>query len=145
MPVPGVSDGRRRNMAAIRSTDTGIEMLVRRGLHRRGFRFRLHAKDLPGRPDVVLPRYRVVVEVRGCFFHKHECATFKWPKTREEFWRAKLTANATRDLTNQARLTEAGWRVAVIWGCAVGADADAVVDQLAAWITSDERKLGISS
>ena len=132
-------------MAAIRSTDTGIEMLVRRGLHRRGFRFRLHAKDLPGRPDVVLPRYRVVVEVRGCFFHKHECANFRWPKTREEFWRAKLTANATRDLTNQARLTEADWRVAVVWGCAVVEDADAVVDQLAAWITSDERKLQIPS
>ena len=132
-------------MSAIGSTDTGIEMLVRRGLHRRGFRFRLHAKDLPGRPDVVLPRYRAVVEVRGCFFHKHECATFRWPRTREEFWRAKLTANATRDLANQARLAEAGWRVAVIWGCALGADADGVVDQLAAWITSDERQLEIST
>lgn len=110
---------RSRNMAAIRSSDTKSEIWIRKRLHSAGFRFRLNVSGMPGKPDIVLKKYRAVIFVNGCFWHKHECALFKWPKSRVEWWRQKLTGNQKRDLIVQDKLRESGWRVLVIWECAL--------------------------
>lgn len=129
-------------MAGIRGKDTKPEMLVRRSLHSRGFRFRLHDRNLPGRPDLVLPRYRAAVFVHGCFWHGHGCPLFRWPHTREEFWREKIVGNRDRDRRAVERLQEAGWRVLTIWECAfrgrTDADRDAALNRAADWITSGD-------
>lgn len=108
---------RSRMMSGIRGKDTKPEMIVRRGLHARGFRFLLHDRRLPGRPDLVLPKYRTVIFVHGCFWHGHGCHLFKWPKTRGLFWRAKIEANQSRDARALALLQDAGWRPLVVWEC----------------------------
>jgi DNA mismatch endonuclease (patch repair protein) len=106
-------------MGRIRGKHTAPEMAVRRAFHAAGLRFRLHSK-MPGRPDLVLPKYRSVVFVHGCFWHRHECVDGRVvPKTRTEFWQAKLTGNARRDTNNVALLEAAGWRVFVVWECEV--------------------------
>jgi DNA mismatch endonuclease (patch repair protein) len=107
------------NMSRIRGRDTKPELLLRSGLHARGFRFRLHRRDLPGRPDLVLPRYQTAVFVHGCFWHKHGCALSKMPATRAEFWQRKIEATVTRDRLAVADLLAAGWRVLIIWECAL--------------------------
>lgn len=110
---------RRLNMSRIRSKDTKPEMLIRRGLHARGLRYRLQDQSLPGRPDLVFPRYHTAVFIHGCFWHAHGCALSKLPATRQDFWRAKLTANALRDRKAVDALQAVGWRVLVIWECAL--------------------------
>ena len=110
---------RRTNMSRIRGRDTQPELVVRCGLHRRGLRFRLHRRDLPGKPDLVLPRFGVVIMMHGCFWHLHGCPRFRWPVTREEFWRAKIESNRERDRMALEGLQEAGWRVLVVWECAM--------------------------
>ncbi|MBK9268074.1 MAG: DNA mismatch endonuclease Vsr [Sphingomonadales bacterium] len=110
---------RSRNMAAIRSKDTKPELLIRKGLHAAGFRFRLHVRDLSGKPDLVLRRHRAVIFVNGCFWHGHECAMFKYPAARSEFWREKIGKNVERDTLAQRTLLEQGWRVCVVWECAL--------------------------
>jgi DNA mismatch endonuclease (patch repair protein) len=110
---------RQRNMSVIRGRDTAPELLVRRGLHARGLRFRLHDRQLPGRPDLVLARYRTVVFVHGCFWHAHGCRLSKMPTTRQEFWRKKLEENVARDHKSITILQARGWRVLVIWECAL--------------------------
>jgi DNA mismatch endonuclease (patch repair protein) len=110
---------RRLNMSRIRGKDTKPELVLRRGLHAMGLRFRLHRKDLPGQPDMVFPRYRAAVLVHGCFWHGHDCPLFKLPATRREFWQAKIEGNRTRDLRDHARLAAGGWRVLTIWECAL--------------------------
>ncbi|PMR78515.1 very short patch repair endonuclease [Halomonas urumqiensis] len=105
-------------MSRIRGQDTNPEMAVRRYLHACGFRFRLHRKDLPGKPDLVLTKHRLVIFVHGCFWHRHEgCFYATSPATRKDFWRRKLIGNVERDRRQQAELIEAGWRVLVIWEC----------------------------
>lgn len=104
-------------MARIRSQHTGPELLIRRILHRAGFRFRLHRRDLPGRPDIVLPRWRAVIDVRGCYWHAHDCPLFQRPKQNSEFWNSKLSANVERDARNDALLRDAGWRHLIVWEC----------------------------
>jgi DNA mismatch endonuclease (patch repair protein) len=107
-------------MSGIRGSNTRPELAVRRYLHAQGFRYRLHARELPGRPDIVLPRYRTVVFVHGCFWHRHEGCRFAYrPKSREEFWEPKLEGNAARDARDQQRLRDLGWRVEVVWECEV--------------------------
>lgn len=106
-------------MAAIRSRDTRPELMLRRGLHALGFRYRLHGKGLPGRPDMVFVRYRAVLFVHGCFWHGHGCARFHWPRTREAFWRDKIGTNIRRDQNTLAALQAAGWRTGIIWECAL--------------------------
>ena len=113
-----VSSVRSRNMAAIRGKDTAPELAVRRILHAMALRFRLHRKDLPGRPDIVLPKHRTVVFVHGCFWHRHEgCRYATTPKTRQEFWQTKFAANVERDSRNRTDLQQLGWRVIVVWEC----------------------------
>ena len=110
---------RRLVMSRIRSKDTKPEMLMRHGLHGRGLRYRLHGVDVPGKPDMVFPKYRAVVFVHGCFWHGHGCSLFKWPKTRAEFWKTKIDRNIERDREVQAALKTAEWRVIVVWECAL--------------------------
>jgi DNA mismatch endonuclease, patch repair protein len=107
------------NMSRIRGRDTRPELRIRRGLHGRGFRFRLHRRDLPGRPDLIFPRHRAAVFVHGCFWHSHGCRLSKIPETRREFWLRKLEGNASRDRKAVAALQGRGWRVLVIWECAL--------------------------
>lgn len=107
-------------MAGIRGKDTKPEVFVRRSLHAAGYRFRLHSKVLPGRPDIVLPRYRTVIFVNGCFWHGHEhCRLFRLPKSRQEFWQGKIASNKTRDALKTLELQKAGWKVITIWECAL--------------------------
>lgn len=110
-------DQRRRNMQNIRGRDTKPEVVVRRLLHRRGFRFRLHVPTLPGRPDIVLPKYRTIILVHGCFWHRHGCRWTTTPATREDFWKAKFTSNVNRDRVVRELLEEAAWQVIVVWEC----------------------------
>ena len=107
-------------MAGIRSKNTKPELVIRSVLHRRGFRFRLYRRDLPGKPDLVFPKHRAVILIHGCFWHGHGCHLFRWPKTREDFWREKIGSNMERDRRQFYALRDAGWRVATIWECAYG-------------------------
>ncbi|MGV8898708.1 MAG: very short patch repair endonuclease [Burkholderiaceae bacterium] len=106
-------------MRAIRSKNTAPELLIRQLLFSLGFRFRLHVKNLPGTPDIVLPKYRTVIFVHGCFWHGHDCHLFTLPQTRRDFWQAKIDANRQRDLGSQDMLIRAGWRVLSVWECAL--------------------------
>jgi len=119
-----ISPSRRSlNMSRIRARDTGPELAVRRRLHAAGFRFRLDVRDLPGRPDIVLPRYRTVVFVHGCFWHRHPgCPYAAQPKTRQEFWEQKFVSNVERDRRAQRELREVGWCVEVVWECQASSD-----------------------
>jgi DNA mismatch endonuclease Vsr len=115
-----VPPARRRNLAAVAGKDTAPELRVRRLLHRMGFRFRLHRRDLPGTPDIVLVARRKIVEVRGCFWHRHPdpaCRNAVLPRVRAEWWSAKLARNVARDERNLAALRDAGWSVLVLWEC----------------------------
>lgn len=119
--MPDVHDTatRSRNMAAVRGKDTKPELLIRRGLHGLGYRYRLHAKDLPGKPDLVFPKYHAVLFVHGCFWHGHDCPLFRLPATRTEFWRAKIASNVLRDRKALKALQAQGWRTATVWECAL--------------------------
>jgi len=112
-------------MSRVRGKDTKPEMAVRRWLHAHGFRFRLHRRDLPGSPDIVLPKYRTVIFVNGCFWHRHlGCPRTTTPKTRKDFWEKKFQANISRDIANEDRLRRLGWRVLIVWECRTKRDED---------------------
>lgn len=134
-------DQRRLNMSRIRGKDTRPEMTVRRMLHSLGFRYRLHRCDLPGRPDIVMARYRAAIFVHGCFWHGHDCSLFRMPTTRPEFWAAKIGANRRRDGNAVSGLSDAGWRSLLIWECAVRGrgrlSADMLTDRITAFIVGD--------
>lgn len=110
---------RRLNMSRIRGRDTKPEMLLRKGLHAKGYRFRVNVAGLPGRPDIVFPRYRAVIQVNGCFWHGHDCHLFKMPASRQEFWAEKIAANRERDKRTNRALSDAGWRVLTVWECSM--------------------------
>ena len=112
------AEGRSANMRQIRSQDTAPELLLRKMLHRLGYRFRLHSKDLPGKPDLVFPSRRKVIFVHGCFWHQHSgCREGRVPQSRREYWEPKLNRNQKRDAASQASLEEQGWRFLVVWEC----------------------------
>lgn len=138
---------RSRMMSGIRSKNTKPEILIRKALHAAGFRFRLHRKGLPGSPDIVLPKYRAVILINGCFWHGHDCRLFKWPKTRPEFWREKIEGNIARDQRNQAELKKLGWRVCILWECELkGAGEErqlAVVNRIVGWLDSELTEIHI--
>ena len=113
-------DRRSWNMSRIRSKDTIPEMHVRSALHRAGYRFRLHVKDLPGKPDIVLPKYKTVIFVHGCFWHRHSgCPRATMPSSNQEYWQEKFQRNVERDKREQVELKKLGWKVIVVWECSV--------------------------
>ena len=132
---------RSRMMAGIRGKNTKPELMLRRGLHAAGFRFRLHDRTLPGKPDIVFPRYRAVLFAHGCFWHGHDCHLFKWPSSRPDFWRAKIQRNREVDTLALAALQAAGWRQGIVWECALKGKArlpiEIVLSECAAWLKSD--------
>ncbi len=140
---------RSRMMSGIRGKDTRPEMVLRFGLHRLGLRFRLHDRGLPGKPDLVFPRFRAVVMVHGCFWHGHGCSLFRLPATRTEFWRVKIRSNRERDARNLVALSASGWRVATVWECALrngGKSAPEMVClTLSGWLQDDDPCLEIWS
>ena len=133
---------RSRMMAGIRGKDTQPERLVRSALFARGFRYRKNCRELPGRPDLKLTRYRAVILIHGCFWHGHDCRYFRLPRSNTDFWQAKIDANRSRDARNIAALRQEGWRVCVIWECATrmppagyaGSCWPAVLDVLDTWL-----------
>ena len=130
-------------MSGIRGRDTKPEKLIRSELHRLGFRFRLHSSKIPGRPDLVLPKYRVAAFVHGCFWHGHDCPLFRLPGTRRNFWKAKINRNRERDAEVKKAVLEAGWRHLTVWECAFrgrreGAGAR-TASEAARWIRSRSR------
>jgi len=138
---------RSRMMSGIRGKDTKPEMIIRSGLHKLGFRFRLHDKKLPGKPDMVLRKYNAVIFINGCFWHKHECRLFKWPKTRQEFWRKKIDKNHENDELSFEELSKLGWRICVVWECALrgkNKDLTKVIDKITKWLTSKDKSLEIA-
>lgn len=133
-------------MASIRGRDTRPEMLVRRYLHGLGFRYRLSPGNMPGKPDLVLPRYRAVVFVHGCFWHGHGgCRFATVPATRTEFWVTKISANKRRDSVSEEKLLENGWRVAVVWECALKSNRNDALQRTADFIASDTARIEIGS
>jgi DNA mismatch endonuclease (patch repair protein) len=139
---------RSRMMTGIRSKNTRPELLIRKCLHGRGFRYRLHDKRLPGKPDIVLPRYRAVILIHGCFWHGHDCHLFKWPSSNEIFWREKITKNKTIDEQTEADLLISGWRVLTIWECALKGKNriafDIVIAKTIDWLNSQRLSLIIA-
>jgi DNA mismatch endonuclease (patch repair protein) len=133
------SEQRRLNMSRIRARDTKPEMLIRRALHARGLRFRLHRKDLPGCPDLVFAAHDAVLFVHGCFWHGHQCRMFKLPSTRTEFWAAKIEGNRKRDARVLEELSAAGWRTMVLWECDLRGPGrrslTAVINEVVGWLT----------
>lgn len=130
---------RSRNMSAIKGKDTKPEVWLRKELFKRGFRYRLHRKDLPGKPDIALPRFKAVIFVNGCFWHCHEgCHYFKIPKSNSRFWIQKLEANKERDEKNVNALKQQGWRVLVVWECAIKGTMkippDTLINQVCSWL-----------
>jgi len=129
---------RSKNMAAVSGKNTKPELMIRKALHRLGFRYRLHDRKLPGKPDLVLPKYKAVIFVNGCFWHRHDCHLFKWPSTRKEFWREKIEGNKTRDIEAVKQLRSAGWRVLTVWECALKGKGrlpeDILISKVSSWI-----------
>lgn len=127
-------------MAGIRGKDTKPEIMIRKALFQQGFRYRIHDKKLPGKPDLVLPRYKAAIFVHGCFWHKHGCHLFKMPGSRQEFWQTKIEGNLKRDEIALRKLHEAGWRTLVIWECSTKGktrlDTSKLVKKISAWIKS---------
>ncbi|MHA7852523.1 very short patch repair endonuclease [Roseovarius sp.] len=137
---------RSRMMAAIRGKDTKPEMVLRRALHSRGFRYRLHGKGLPGRPDLILAKHLAVIFVHGCFWHRHEgCRYATTPESRPQFWAEKFTENVRRDSAACNALLADGWRVATIWECALRKppSVEKSAEVVEAWLLSETRELEI--
>ena len=134
-------------MSGIRGKNTKPELVIRKALHARGFRYRIHCKDLPGNPDMCFPKHRAVIFVHGCFWHGHDCHLFKWPKTRPEFWSAKIARNREVDGLAEQKLLSEGWRVATIWECALKGrerlDLDDISQCCADWLRSERSSLVI--
>lgn len=135
-------------MAGIGSRNTRPEMTVRRGLHARGLRYRLHARDLPGKPDLVFPRRRAVIFVQGCFWHGHNCALFRWPATRTGFWKAKIEGNVARDQRVREQLLLAGWRILDVWECSLKGRArlgpEEVIERCCRFLNGTDREDAIT-
>lgn len=115
---------RSENMAAIHSKNTKPEILIRKALHHLGYRYRLHDKGLAGKPDIVLKKYNTVIFVHGCFWHRHDCKYFHWPKSNLDYWQPKILKNVERDTAHSLQLLQAGWKVCIWWECATRSTAD---------------------
>jgi len=130
---------RSRMMSGIRGKNTKPEIVLRKALHARGFRYRIHDRTLPGRPDIVLPKWKAVILVQGCFWHGHDCSLFRMPSTRQEFWCEKIEGNRARDARNREQLVDLGWRVLEVWECAMKGpgrlESGWLSDHVQSWIT----------
>lgn len=131
---------RSRMMSGIRSKNTKPELIIRKGLYAQGFRYRLHGKGLPGKPDLVLRKHNAVIFVHGCFWHGHECHLFKWPKTRQQWWKEKIERNREKDAENNSALRQDNWRILEIWECALKGKTrrphEDVLDAVVLWLRS---------
>ena len=138
---------RSRMMAGIKGKDTAPELVLRRALHARGIRYRLHGADLPGRPDIVFPRFGAVCFVHGCFWHRHKgCRFTTSPQARAEFWQSKFRSNVERDRQSKAALTAIGWRVAVVWECALRAgQVEDTAAALIEWLEGKDQEIEIDT
>jgi len=133
-------------MSRIKGKDTGIELKLRSSLHKKGFRFRLHDNRLPGSPDLVFPKYKAVIFVHGCFWHRHGCKKTTTPTTREDFWKAKFKANVERDARNVKELETNGWRVLILWECSLKggkSEIEQVGLKIKSWLSSNDDYLEI--
>jgi DNA mismatch endonuclease (patch repair protein) len=130
-------------MSGIRGKNTKPELMIRKGLFALGFRYRLHASGVPGKPDIVLKKFRATIFVNGCFWHGHDCHLFSMPSTRTEFWQQKIARNAERDRTVTTSLREHGWRQMIVWECALKGkgrlDFDNVMPRIAEWLRGQEQ------
>ena len=139
MPDNHSKEVRSKNMARIRGTDTKPEVAVRKYLFSKGFRFRKNVKDLPGKPDIVLPKYKTVIFVNGCFWHKHNCSRFVWPLTNTEYWRSKIQRNVENDQKNLELLQKSGWNVITVWECQLKKnDLNETMDKVISIIRSEK-------
>lgn len=139
---------RSRMMSGIRSKNTKPEILIRKGLYHRGYRYRLHVKKIPGNPDIVLRKYNSVIFINGCFWHKHNCHLFKWPKSNIEFWKKKILKNVSNDIKNQEILNKSKWKIAIIWECSLKGkeklDIEIILDKITQWLNNDSKRLEIT-
>jgi DNA mismatch endonuclease (patch repair protein) len=138
---------RSRMMSGIRGKNTKPELLLRRALHARGYRYRLHRKDLPGKPDIVFPKCLAAVFVHGCFWHGHDCPLYRLPGTDPEKWRAKVSTNQRNDARAEVALRDLGWRVGIVWECAMRGRNRQPIEQIAArvadWLDTQQDVLEI--
>jgi DNA mismatch endonuclease (patch repair protein) len=132
---------RSRMMSGIRGKNTKPELIVRKALYARGFRYRLHDRNVPGKPDMALPKWNAVIFVNGCFWHGHDCHLHKVPSTRTVFWKEKIERNRQRDFIVRKVLRDTGWRVLTIWECALRGrqkiGLDEVIDRVVSWLCSE--------
>lgn len=137
------SSKRSKMMARIRGKDTAPERAVRKMLFTRGYRYRLHSDKFPGKPDIVLKKYKAVLFVNGCFWHKHTCHMFKWPQSNASFWREKISQTSAKDHQNIEKILSMGWRVCVIWECALKGKKDSdihkIMESLFEWLKGSEK------
>lgn len=138
---------RSKQMSAIKSKNSKPELLLRHKIHALGYRYLIHDKRLPGTPDMVFPKYKAVILVNGCFWHGHDCHIFKWPKTRKEFWLSKITNNQRRDQQNIRKLNQHGWKVMIVWECALVGKSKRPLEEVAHaainWIQFDSQNAEI--
>jgi len=134
---------RSRMMSGIKGKNTKPELIIRKALFKKGFRFKLHDKSLPGKPDLVLPKYDAVIFIHGCFWHQHNCHLFKWPSTRPEFWETKIHRNVEVDKRNYKELKKEGWYILTIWECALKGKTrrslEEVIDSTIHWLEYETR------
>jgi DNA mismatch endonuclease, patch repair protein len=130
-------------MSNIRGRNTKPELLIRKALFNKGFRYRLHVRNLPGKPDLVLPDYNAVIFIHGCFWHRHDCHLFKWPSTRPDFWKSKINRNQAVDLQTYRKLKKDGWYILTIWECALKGKTrrplNNVIDNIEYWLLFETR------
>lgn len=147
MPDIVTPEVRSRMMSGIKGTNTRPELFIRKELHARGFRFRLHSSAVVGKPDLILPRYNATIFVHGCFWHRHNCHLFKLPETRQDFWEQKLESNRQRDERVRKTLLANEWRVLTLWECSVRGrtrlNSKELIDRIEKWITGRNKELEI--
>lgn len=134
---------RSKMMSGIKSKNTRPETLIRKALFSKGFRYRINVTQLPGKPDLVLKKHNAVIFINGCFWHLHNCHLFKWPSSRAEFWKKKITENSNRDKNNIEKLLNNGRRVLIIWECSVKGKTrlvfDDMIDEIESWLNSEQK------
>lgn len=147
MPDTLTPEQRKLCMSSVKGVDTGPELLIRKVLFKKGFRYILHDKRLPGKPDLVFPKYHSIIFIHGCFWHQHDCQAFSWPKTNKQFWRKKLNRNRELDQKNFQKLQNEGWYILTIWECALKGKGrkpfDKLIDQISDWLVYGTRNLEI--